>query len=846
VISFCLLVAVLFVLRPPASQLKKKVLGSIGAALGRNVEVSSVHLRFLPRPAFELEDLVIHDDPLFGAEPLLRAPEVTASLQVAALLHGHIQISSLSLSDASLNLARNSAGQWNVEDLLQRTSSIAVAPTGSGRHAPRPAFPYIEASNTRINFKSGAVKTHFAFTDAKFSLWQDSENAWGVRLRARPMRTDSNLTDAGMVNVSGTWQRSAVLHATPLQFSFEWKDAQIGQISKLLYGIDKGWRGSALVSGDVAGTPESLKIRVAGSVDDFRRRDVLEDKNMRLAAHCFGEYSFTAMAVSNLQCIAPSGDGSLQLTGSASGEPNSTGPFSTYDVRLVAKDVRAQSALSFIRHANANLGGDVLAEGHADWNLQLSRTPVQPLRIQGNGALRDLRLSAASGGDEVVVRAIPFSVAYGLRDVEPKQRGAGIRSSRMGKRIASDSRGVNSAEPPQIEVGPFDMLSGRSNSVQVHAWLSKDGYQASVRGDAGIRRLLQSARMMGIAAPSVNAEGSSTVDLTVAGAWNGDPPTISGTAQLHSVQAAIRGVNEPVHIATANLVISDDEVKVLHVSGSAADATWRGSMRISRPCATPKDCRFQFNLRTPQLSAAGLNKYLNPALQKRSWYKFLSITGGKPSYLLQARAGGKITVDKLVLGNTSASHFTTELRLEDGRITLSGLNAELFGGTVSGDWQADFTSKPPAYRGSGDLEKVSLADVSELMHDGWIQGTGDIKYQLIASGSNLRDVLDSASLNGDFSISDATFPHIVLTSRSGPLQAETFSGSVQLHEGEFSFDSAKLETENGVYNVSGTASSAGALNLKLIGEASSGFTLSGTVLETRVSANSTTAASLKP
>jgi hypothetical protein len=107
-------------------------------------------------------------------------------------------------------------------------------------------------------------------------------------------------------------------------------------------------------------------------------------------------------------------------------------------------------------------------------------------------------------------------------------------------------------------------------------------------------------------------------------------------------------------------------------------------------------------------------------------------------------------------------------------------------------------------------------------------------------------VLDSASLNGDFSISDATFPHIVLTSRSGPLQAETFSGSVQLHEGEFSFDSAKLETENGVYNVSGTASSAGALNLKLIGEASSGFTLSGTVLETRVSANSTTAASLKP
>ncbi|HEV2698873.1 MAG TPA: AsmA-like C-terminal region-containing protein, partial [Terriglobales bacterium] len=398
----------------------------------------------------------------------------------------------------------------------------------------------------------------------------------------------------------------------------------------------------------------------------------------------------------------------------------------------------------------------------------------------------------------------------------------------------------------QLEVGPFNVSLGRPSPLQVHALISSEAYKGSLRGDAGIRRLLQSAQMLGFPSPQVNADGGSTVDLTFAGSWADAHPKVLGTAQLHAVQAAVRGVNGPISVARANLVLSDNEVKVLNLNASAAGALWHGNMRIPRPCGAANDCRLQFDLHSPELSAVALNNNFNPASQKRSWYKFLSLGTEKPFFLLRTHASGKITVDKLLLGDAECSHFAAGLRLDAGRVTLSGLSGELLAGTISGDWEANFNSKPPEYKASGSLASVSLADVSELLHDGWIDGTGNLKYELMASGWSLRDLLDSAEVNTEFSVADSTFPHIVLTSTSGPLQAHVFSGTARLHRGEISFDGAKLNTAETVYTVSGTAALNGALNLRLSGDGVAGFLLSGTVLETRVSANPTTAASLKP
>src|SRR5271165_1733857 len=216
----------LFLVRPGVSRLKARIANSIGQAVSRPVEIGSVHLRFLPQPGFDLENLVIHEDPAFGAEPMLRAPEVTALVRLTSLVRGRLDISRLELTEPSLNLVRREDGRWNWEALLERTERTPLAPTAKSKRESRPGFPYIEASSGRINFKAGAEKKPYALLNADFSLWQESENEWGARLKAEPLRTDMNLTDTGLLRMNGTWQRAGSLRETPLRFSLEWQHLQ--------------------------------------------------------------------------------------------------------------------------------------------------------------------------------------------------------------------------------------------------------------------------------------------------------------------------------------------------------------------------------------------------------------------------------------------------------------------------------------------------------------------------------------------------------------------------------------------------------------------------------------------
>jgi len=81
------------VIVPPlvsVNRYKGQITNLIGQSLGRPARLSAVHVRLLPRPGFVLYDLVVDDNPTFGAEPVIHASTVTAPIRFLPLWRGRL------------------------------------------------------------------------------------------------------------------------------------------------------------------------------------------------------------------------------------------------------------------------------------------------------------------------------------------------------------------------------------------------------------------------------------------------------------------------------------------------------------------------------------------------------------------------------------------------------------------------------------------------------------------------------------------------------------------------------------------------------------------------------------
>ncbi len=463
--------AVLFLVRPGMQRLRGRLVSEISQGIGRQVEISSVTFHFLPRPGFDLDGFVVHDNPEFGAEPILRCADVSARLRLIPMLRGHMEISRLSLSDPSLNLSRNAQGKWNLEDLLERNARTPIAPTTKAKTERRAGFPYIEASRGRINFKLGQEKTRYALTDATFSLWQGSENAWSMRLEATPMRTDQNVSDTGIIDAEGTWQRASTLHETPLLFELQWNRAQLGQFTKLFRGYDSGWRGSLRLNATLNGTPTALRVTTSAAVQDFRRYDVIGNGDLDLSGTCDGFYNSSEHSFPLLSCHAPVGGGSIYISGSVSSLLDKR----AYNLTLTAQGVPMEALAALALHARKTLPADLQAEGTLDARLGY-QTPqqqtTQPWTAQpwtGSGSTSQFRLSSASKAFEAVMGSVPFSFQP---DPASSPRGKGKASAPV------------SESPSKLEIGPFHIASAKPQPILGRGWISRAGYEFQFTGDS--------------------------------------------------------------------------------------------------------------------------------------------------------------------------------------------------------------------------------------------------------------------------------------------------------------------------------------------------------------------------
>src|SRR5581483_9565593 len=111
-------------------------------------------------------------------------------------------------------------------------------------------------------------------------------------------------------------------------------------------------------------------------------------------------------------------------------------------------------------------------------NLALSvnrEAPASPASFSGTGEALGLRLSSSRTGNELQLGTIPL---------------------RFVSSTASRSKRPLNPSFPQLQIGPFNLPSGRPAPLLAELFVSRAGYYGYVRGDAILKRLQQAADVL--------------------------------------------------------------------------------------------------------------------------------------------------------------------------------------------------------------------------------------------------------------------------------------------------------------------------------------------------------------
>jgi hypothetical protein len=327
--------------------------------------------------------------------------------------------------------------------------------------------------------------------------------------------------------------------------------------------------------------------------------------------------------------------------------------------------------------------------------------------------------------------------------------------------------------------------------------------------------------------------------MKLAGTWTGfAAPRAEGTAQLRGIRAEVRGTSSPIEISAGQLSLTQEAATFEKLTVSAAGGHWTGKIVVPRRCEGNDPCFARFDMQVDALSTEEVSKFLAPSPGKRPWYRVLSGTESSgPSSFATLRASGTLHVGRLSIRKLIATKAETKVELDKGVLRLSGLRAQILGGTYTGGWTADFSLRPPSYVGEGQFERVSLSQLTEILGGNWATGVGSGKMPALQ---------ERAEGELEFDMRSGQFPHVILHEGGDVISVQRFTGRLERREGEFEIREGKLETAEGIYQVSGTVSASNKLDLKLA-RTGGGYAVTGTLAQPRVAPDKTpTQAALKP
>ncbi len=802
---------------------KIRITQLVSTALRRPVRLSSVELRILPRPGFVLSDLTVAEDPAYGAEPVLHANTVTTAIRLSSLWRGRLQLSRISVDEASLNLVRTPEGRWNLDSFF-RTAATLPGPV-SGKPT---AFPYLEATNSRINIKNGVEKLPYSLLNADASLWQES-GVWRIRLRGQPARTDVSLdlADTGIVRLEATIHPAARLDQMPLHIDLDWREAQLGQLSRLLLGSDEGWRGNLTGEVHFDGTSASAKVTSRLRASGVHRAEFAPASPLDFDASCAFDYRSANRAMQNLLCESPIGGGRARLTGNLPGYP--TPP----SLSLELDRVPVQAGLDVLRTFRTNVAPGLQAAGAVSGKMsyQPPSEPIPALTAGGFSPRHGTIQSRVGSRKSTQLQPVPSPLTGAFTLQGLSLSGDALSTPIQVARVVLEPAPFISGQPPAL-VTSVTIPAGGPSPLAITARLSHWGFLVGVRGTATLPRLRQLIHVAGIPqAESLDqlAGEPAILDVTAEGPWlpaiyplmasnpaisapipvapfapDQSSGTLSGTITFHDANWKSAFLTNPVMLRAATLHFENGALLWDPLEFFYGPVRGTATLALPPSCEGPAPCSPHFAVQFDSLDASALQSAILGAQTSGTLLSTLLARLQPNTPRVWPLLDGTLQAGTLDLGPFSLTGVSATVRVLPTGADITALDATLYGGEIHATASL-VTGDKPSYKAEVSFQKLKPAGFSDLLGMNCSGASIDGSTQFQLSGYSDKDLAASAKGTLQFDWTHGSVASLVGKPVPTPLaRFDRLTGSGNIADGALMIDQIQIQRGNKKSTVAAT------------------------------------------
>jgi uncharacterized protein involved in outer membrane biogenesis len=685
--------------------------------LNRPAQLGQMSLSVLPLRV-EVNSVTIGEDPSYRSNvPFAQVGELDVSVKLFPLLSGNVEVNSLEMKQAKIELIRNAQGVWNFS-----TAGNAPAATPAAKPAPpsQPAKRSVQnAPSEQKQFTLGELKitdSQIAITDYQKRQSRAVYDHIDVSLKdyapGQPFSIDATAhlpgSGAQTLRLSGDGGpvNNADFTATPFKGT-----VKLDQVS--LFGAQKFLNATALegtdavISGSTNLTNSNGKMTADGSLKLEKAVIHGVQAGYPISADFDVTDDLTNDVIQIRKASLKLGSTPLALSGTLNTRPNP----SVVDVNVstsnasIQEVARLAAAFGVAFSPNTKISGQLTLNVHA-------QGPTDRLSLNGNVNGRNLEITGSDIPQPVRVPAIDLTM-------NPQQ---------------IQSNNFTATSGATILAAQMTLSQYTGNSPNVDATLK------TVNGK--VNELLGIAKAYGVTAvEGVTGTGNVSLDVHATGPIkNTEAMTFSGSGFLQNASLKMPSLTQPLNVKNANLQFTQNSVNLTNLVASLGSTNASGSLSMANFQAP----RLTFALAADKLNVDELQKITGgststPAKKKAEAAWSLVPTAdaapapaAQPGLLANATGTGTIAVGTILYQQIQLTNVHSNVTLNHGVIQLNPLTALIDGGQENGSITVD--TRPATMTFAVNAKFIGL-DANRLLSS--ISSVKDTVYGTLGANANV-------------------------------------------------------------------------------------------------------------